>query len=376
MRRRSVALRSQRGCRLAATAAALGLLIAGLATLPAAGQGTSPPAAGTSSVALTTRASGPVTRRGRISDTATLAGGAGPTGTISFRLYAPSDPTCAATPATVSQSTVTGDGTYASAPYTAPTAGVYRFVARYSGDGANPPVATRCGDPGEAVTVTDPPPPVLGRSFQVGPLSGTIYYTLPAAPGRTRATTAAAKGIGFEPLPESRTLPVGSVIDATQGVARITSAAGAGRLQAGDFAAGVFKVRQSPTARGLTELDLMVGRAAIAACATATTATTAAVAAAAYPERGAGTDRGRARAAAGRRLPARVLAQLRSSATGRFRTSGRFSAATVRGTGWDTVDRCDGTLTRVHRGVVVVTDFRRARSIVLPAGRSYLAAAP
>jgi hypothetical protein len=354
-----------RPSRLAA-AGGLGLLIAGLATLPAAGQGTPPAPTATTPVSLTTRASGPVTRRGQISDTAVLAGGAQPAGTIAFRVYGPADPTCAAVPATISKATVTGDGTYTSAPYTAPVAGVYRFVARYGGDGANPPVATRCGDPGEAVTVTDPPAPVLGRSFQVGPLSGRIYYTLPAGPGRTRATAAAAKGIGFEPLPESRTLPVGSVIDATEGVARITSAAGAGRLQAGDFAAGVFKVRQSPTARGLTELDLMVGRAAIAACASPTTATTAA----------ATGRRGRARAAARRRLSAHVLAQLRSTAAGRFRTSGRFSAATVRGTGWDTIDRCDGTLTRVHRGVVVVTDFRRARSIVLRAGRSYLATAP
>ena len=367
---------SRRGARLAA-AAALGLLSAGLATLPAAGQGTSPPPAGTPSVSLTTHASAPVTRRGRISDTAILAGGTRPTGTITFRVYGPSDPTCAAVPATISESTVTGDGAYASAPYVAPTAGVYRFVARYGGDGANPPVATRCGDPGEAVAVTNPPPPVLGRSFQVGPLSGTIYYTLPGGQGRTAATSAAAKGTGSEALSESRTLPIGSVIDATEGVARITTAAGAGRLQAGDFAAGAFTVRQSPTARGLAELDLMVGRAALAACATATparaAASTPATASAANLAPG---DPGRARTAARRRLSARVLALLRSTAAGSFRTTGRFSAATVRGTAWDTIDRCDGTLTRVHRGVVVVTDFRRVRNIVVPAGHSYLAAAP
>ncbi|HEU0316148.1 MAG TPA: hypothetical protein VFR49_02395, partial [Solirubrobacteraceae bacterium] len=350
---------SPRRARLAA-AAALGLLGAGLATLPAAGQGTSPPPAGTPSVSLTTRASAPVTRRGRISDTAILAGGTRPTGTITFRVYGPSDPTCAAVPATISESTVTGDGTYASAPYVAPTAGVYRFVARYGGDGANPPVATRCGDPGEAVAVTNPPPPVLGRSFQVGPLSGTIYYTLPAGQGRTAATSAAAKGIGFEALAESRTLPVGSVIDATEGVARITTAAGAGRLQQGDFAAGAFTVRQSPTARGLAELDLMVGRAALTSCATTTTTATPAAPAASAASLAPG-DPGRARTAARRRLSARVLALLRSTAAGSFRTSGRFSAATVRGTAWDTIDRCDGTLTRVHRGVVVVTDFRRVR---------------
>ena len=60
----------------------------------------------------------------------------------------------------------------------------------------------------------------------------------------------------------------------------------------------------------------------------------------------------------------------------RFRTRGRYSAATVRGTIWDTIDRCDGTLTRVRRGVVVVRDFRKRRKITLRAGKSYLARAP
>ncbi|MEA2299800.1 MAG: hypothetical protein QOE44_335, partial [Solirubrobacteraceae bacterium] len=40
-----------------------------------------------------------------------------------------------------------------------------------------------------------------------------------------------------------------------------------------------------------------------------------------------------------------------------------------------TSDRCDGTLTTVKRGSVVVSDFRRRRQIVVRAGRSYLAKA-
>jgi hypothetical protein len=67
---------------------------------------------------------------------------------------------------------------------------------------------------------------------------------------------------------------------------------------------------------------------------------------------------------------------MRSNASGRFRSRGRYSAATVRGTIWDTADRCDGTLTRVRRGVVVVRDFRRHRNITVRAGKSYLARAP
>ena len=49
----------------------------------------------------------------------------------------------------------------------------------------------------------------------------------------------------------------------------------------------------------------------------------------------------------------RVLGLLRGTAKGRFRTTGRFAAATVRGTDWGVRDRCDGTLT-------VVRDGRRA----------------
>ena len=47
---------------------------------------------------------------------------------------------------------------------------------------------------------------------------------------------------------------------------------------------------------------------------------------------------------------------------GRFRTHGRNSQATVRGTRWVTVDRCDGTFTRVTEGAVSVRDKVRHRT--------------
>ena len=58
---------------------------------------------------------------------------------------------------------------------------------------------------------------------------------------------------------------------------------------------------------------------------------------------------------------------------GRFRTLGRYAGATIRGTIWLTEDRCDGTLTHVTRGVVVVRDFRRRVDVTVRAGKSYLA---
>jgi len=62
-----------------------------------------------------------------------------------------------------------------------------------------------------------------------------------------------------------------------------------------------------------------------------------------------------------------------SDSGGRFRTHGRHSQATVRGTRWLTVDRCDGTLTRVTRGAVSVRDHVRDRTVLVRAGHSYLA---
>jgi hypothetical protein len=93
--------------------------------------------------------------------------------------------------------------------------------------------------------------------------------------------------------------------------------------------------------------------------------------------RGRRSSTGDVRAAArGRRLSRRTIRRLGSNARGRFRTRGRYSSATVRGTAWVTSDRCDGTLTRVTRGRVVVRDFRRKRSVRLRAGKRYLARAP
>jgi hypothetical protein len=75
-------------------------------------------------------------------------------------------------------------------------------------------------------------------------------------------------------------------------------------------------------------------------------------------------------------VSSKVLQLLHASDShGRFATKGRYSAATVRGTKWDTADRCDGTLTKVLSGTVSVTDFTTAQTITLTAGHSYLARA-
>ena len=58
---------------------------------------------------------------------------------------------------------------------------------------------------------------------------------------------------------------------------------------------------------------------------------------------------------------------------GRFRTQGRDSVAAVRGTLWSTADRCDGTLTRVKQGAVLVRNRHTGRRVLVEAGHSHMA---
>ena len=58
---------------------------------------------------------------------------------------------------------------------------------------------------------------------------------------------------------------------------------------------------------------------------------------------------------------------------GKFRTKGRYSAATVRGTKWLVQDSCSGTLTRVTSGSVLVRDAVRKRNVIVRAGKRYTA---
>ena len=60
---------------------------------------------------------------------------------------------------------------------------------------------------------------------------------------------------------------------------------------------------------------------------------------------------------------------------GKFQTKGRYAAATIRGTTWDTIDRCDGTLIKVTKGSVLVNDLKKHKKIVVKKGHSYLAKA-
>ena len=146
-------------------------------------------------------------------------------------------------------------------------------------------------------------------------------------------------------------IAVGSLIDTRRGTVRLTTATNtSGDTQSGEFSAGSSRSssRGAP-APGLTELPLKGGN--FRRCAT-------------------GSRRSTAAGLLARTAAKRKIRKLRGNATGRFRTRGRNSSATVRGTIWDTIDRCDGTLTSVRQGSVLVRDFIRRRNIVVRAGRA------
>ncbi|MCA1684354.1 MAG: hypothetical protein LC708_04450, partial [Actinobacteria bacterium] len=108
-------------------------------------------------ISLATVASPSVVVGNPIFDTATVAGGFNPTGTLTFRLYGPDNPTCAGTPIFTSVKQVSGNAQYTSDSFIPTHPGEYRWVAEYSGDGRHSPAITPCEDPMERVTVTPLP---------------------------------------------------------------------------------------------------------------------------------------------------------------------------------------------------------------------------
>jgi hypothetical protein len=124
---------------------------------------------------LVTQASPSVLSGGEIHDTATLSGGNAPTGTITFNLYLPSDPTCTGTPEATSTETVLGNGSYDSVTFLPTTLGTWHWVASYSGDTPNLPASGTCGDANESVGVFDQVTPALVG--QTSPATSTTLGT-------------------------------------------------------------------------------------------------------------------------------------------------------------------------------------------------------
>lgn len=209
-----------------------------------------------------------------------------------------------------------------------------------------------------------PPAPTLGETANLVPVSGVVFIRFPDDAAGRGAFRALDKGKGFVPLTQARQVPVGSQIDSRRGTLRLVAdRVGPAGTQAVELGGAVFSVTQdrAPRRKGLTTIKLEDGL---------------------FP--GAPTRKGVCAGTAGtgsrafkrRRLSRRVLQTLRArDRHGNFRTRGRHSAGTVRGTRWKTVERCDGTLTVVQRGAVDVRDFGLRRTVRVRAGERYLAKA-
>jgi hypothetical protein len=183
-----------------------------------------------------------------------------------------------------------------------------------------------------------PPPPVLAQTEDAKPVSGRVFALVNGQ---------------LVPVTETQKLPSGTVLDTRRGTIQLTAAAGGRKTITGVFSGAIFKLTQARN--GLTTLALVEG------------AFKGAPTYASCRARGAGD----AHAA----LSSRVLQTLRSRASGRFRTRGRYAAGTVRGTRWTTTDRCDGTLIAVQFHSVLVTDLVKHITVLVKAGQRYLARA-
>ena len=154
----------------------------------------------------------------------------------------------------------------------------------------------------------------------------------------------------FVELEGQTEIPVGSQVDATRGVILLTSGLGGGKTNSSQFYDGLFTILQKRARNAFMTLRMDGGN--FRACGRRSLSTLSVDA---------------------KRKPVR---KLWGNGKGRFTTKGRYSSATVRGTKWLVQDRCDGTLTRVLRGVVLVRDFRARKNVRVRAGQSYLAKAP
>jgi hypothetical protein len=185
------------------------------------------------------------------------------------------------------------------------------------------------------------PTPKLGDTVVVAPVAGTIRIRLPG----TGAYVTLAAGDD---------IPVGTIVDTRVGTVKLTSAVNANTTQTGQFDGAKFEVRQAPTGGGMT--DLVLRGANFKNC-----------------PRTSGYAEIHAASATSKQPKRRLWSRDKG---GKFRTHGRNSVATVRGTVWSTTDTCAGTRTTVREGAVAIFDRGLGKTVVVRPGRSYLARSP
>ncbi len=195
------------------------------------------------------------------------------------------------------------------------------------------------------------PGAVLRRSENIEPGNGTVMVQ-PMGATTTRR------------LSEEDLIPLGSRVDASGGAVNMTFASNAsgGRSPAQLYSGAFTTVQDRTGANPVTEFRLV---GALPGCRK-------------RPPKGGVASLGASDAfgplgsAAKRKSRRRLWANGR----GRYRTRGRYVAATVRGTRWQTIDQCDTSTVRVARGSVSVRDLLRKRTVVVRARHFYTAPGP
>jgi uncharacterized repeat protein (TIGR01451 family) len=212
-----------------------------------------------------------------------------------------------------------------------------------SGAEADPNTANNAGGLETLVARVEPLRPELGESVTVEQVAGEVTATLPGDEDPV-------------PVDELDEIPTGTRIDARKGKIELNAAVDAkGKVQSATFTGAEFVVTQKASEHGLTVLKLVGGN--FDRCTTS--------AARSKP------GKGRQLAKFVKRYGAPVLRGLWGEGKGNFRTRGRWSSATVRGTKWYTADSCDGTVVAVKRGVVEVRDLVKGKKVLVRAGESH-----
>jgi hypothetical protein len=180
------------------------------------------------------------------------------------------------------------------------------------------------------VSAASTPTPVLGQSVAASTVSGQV---LVEKPGTTT----------YVPLSSAGTLPVGTIVNATNGRIALTAAGSGKTRHKGQFYGGEFKLGQAHS--GLTNLTLTGGTP----CA------------------------GSAAATAHHRPAARKAQLWGTGHGGDFETTGTYAAGTVLGTRWLTKDTCTATVIRVLEGEVRIHNLVTNSTVVVHAPGSYTA---
>jgi uncharacterized repeat protein (TIGR01451 family) len=237
---------------------------------------------------------------------------------------------------------------------TKPTAPVTVVAA---GPGQTPPPGD--GSSGQTTPSTSTsgsgavPPPVFQKSADVEPVSGEVLVREPGS-------------ADFVPLTTAEQVRFGAEIDTTAGRVKVSTVDAKGTIFHADFYEGRFLLRDE-NADGVTVLQL--SGSDFTACKKSAKRVLAAEDGK-KPKKHAKKKKKNVKKV---KHSKKVVRHLWGSGTGKFRTRGRYIAATVAGTTWLTEDRCDGTRTYVQEGVISARDLVKHKTIRLGAGQSYVA---